>query len=215
MGVEMVQEIHARAFNTKQMLIYLTIGHKVLIFFTFLNLYKLRNPPDGGSMSTTESKLTITDKTSMLEYLSTEISTLTTNTMTFRSRITFSIFVGPFLILGALIILSAKESLTYGPISGWTWKMWIALVVALLGFICLGFISGKIEQGAIVQANQWRRCIILLQSADEFDPKVLETNILDQHGWNAATVYIIAYAALIATFFSIVYLAFQLVHRAG
>jgi len=166
-------------------------------------------------MSTPESKITITDKTPMLEYLSTEISTLTTNTMTFRSRITFSIFVGPFLILGTLIILSAKEPLTYGPISTWDFKMWMALVVALAGFICLGIISGKVEQGAIVQANKWRTCIVLLQSADEFDSNELEKNILDINKWRATTVYIIAYIALIATFISIIYLALHLVHRAS
>jgi len=166
-------------------------------------------------MSTPDSKIAITDKTAMVEYFSTEISTLTTNMMTFRSRITFSIFIGPFLILGTLIILSAKEPLTYGPITGWSLKMWAALLVALLGFICLGVISGKIEQGALVQANQWRKCIVLLQSTDEFDANELERKILDTQSWRATTVYIIAYIALIGTFISIVYLALKLVHRTG
>jgi hypothetical protein len=38
-------------------------------------------------MSTPDSRIAITDKTAMVEYLSTEISSLATNTMTFRSRI--------------------------------------------------------------------------------------------------------------------------------
>jgi hypothetical protein len=59
-------------------------------------------------MSEPANKISITDKGPLIEYLSAEISTLATNTMTFRSRITFSIFIGPFLILGSLIILSAN-----------------------------------------------------------------------------------------------------------
>ena len=93
--------------------------------------------------------------------------------------------------------------------------MWLAFVVALLGFICLGVISGRVEQGALVQANQWRECIVMLQSGNEFEVGELKDKILDVQRWQATTVYIIAYVALIGTFISIVYLALHLIHRAG
>lgn len=44
----------------------------------------------------------------MIEYLSKEIETLTTNIMLFRSRIAFSIWVGPYVLLGSIIEIPLK-----------------------------------------------------------------------------------------------------------
>jgi hypothetical protein len=159
----------------------------------------------------------------MIEYLATEISTLSTNFMTFRSRVTFSISAGPFFIFGSLILLASQKNLSFGLDPAWGWK-WKTAIVALLiiaticvfaGYIVLGFISGRLEQGALEKCNQWRRCIIKLQEGGQLTNTDLEMMILDQPTWKASTVYMYSFAVIFLTFLATVCLAITLVHKSG
>jgi hypothetical protein len=161
--------------------------------------------------------------TAMIEYLATEISTLSTNIMTFRSRVTFSISAGPFLILGSIILLASQKNLSFGLNPTWEWK-WKTFVVTLLiiatlcafaGYIILGFVSGRLEQGALNRCNEWRRCIIKLQDGNQLTNSDLETMILDKPTWKASTVYMFSFAVIFLTFLATMYLAITLVRKAG
>ena len=161
--------------------------------------------------------------TAMIEYLATEISTLSTNFMTFRSRVTFSISAGPFLLFGSIMLLASQKNLNFGLDPAWQWK-WKTFVVALLiiatlctfaGYILLGFVSGKLEQGALEKCNQWRSCIIRLQHGNQMTNSELEELILDKPTWKASTVYMFSFAVIFLTFVATVCLAITLVHKAG
>lgn len=161
--------------------------------------------------------------TAMIEYLATEISTLSTNIMTFRSRVTFSISAGPFLLFGSIVLLASQKNLSFGLDPAWEWK-WKTFVVALLtiatlctfaGYIILGFVSGRLEQGALNRCNQWRRCIFKLQEGNQLTNSDLEQLILDNPTWKASTVYMFSFAVIFLTFVATLCLAITLVHKAG
>src|SRR5438270_698965 len=90
------------------------------------------------STSTQDSRVT-----SMIEYLSTEIEALTTSTMVYRSKISFAVFIGPFILLGALVATarSFQATLTVG-----NWQQY-EKAVALLAICYLGlaYLSARIE----------------------------------------------------------------------
>jgi hypothetical protein len=161
--------------------------------------------------------------TAMIDYLATEISTLSTNIMIFRSRVTFSISAGPFFLFGSIILLASQKNLSFGLDPTWGWK-WKAVVVALLilatlctcaGYILLGFVSGRLEQGALDKCNQWRSCIIRLQDGNQLMNSELEMLILDKPTWKAANVYMCSFAVIFLTFLATICLAITLVHKAG
>jgi hypothetical protein len=51
----------------------------------------------------------MTHEDALIDHLSREIETHTKNMMTFRARINFAVFVGPFVLLGSIMV-SAKVS---------------------------------------------------------------------------------------------------------
>ena len=152
------------------------------------------------------------NRTELTEYLTKEIETLSTNTMTFRSRIAFSVFIGPFLILGSIIVSTSRSGLNLSLDSR---SAWIAAVIAGLAFWTLGIISGRIEQGALEKCNQWRRCIIKLQSEEPLTNEELEELILDKPPVRVMWVYLGAFLLILITFASTAYLATELVRASA
>ncbi|HJR08463.1 MAG TPA: hypothetical protein VJ842_14475 [Pyrinomonadaceae bacterium] len=148
------------------------------------------------------------NKTEMVKYLSKEIETLSTNTINARNRISFSLWVGPFLVLGSIIVANQKNG--FSP-SFNTWKSWIAAALAALGFCALGYIAGEIEAGAWKKCNEWRQCIIRLQSEDEVTAKDLEELIIyEQVASRVTHVYTYVFLIILMIFAATAYLTTQL-----
>jgi hypothetical protein len=148
------------------------------------------------------------NKTEMTEYLKKEIETLSTNTMTFRSRIAFSVFIGPFLLLGSIIVSASKNGLN---LTSYSWSAVIPMFIALVAFWLLGTLCGRVEQGHLNRCNKWRECIIRLQKDDELTIKQLEDLILDKPSMSLARVYAGAFLLIIIAFGATAYLAAALV----
>ena len=101
----------------------------------------------------------------------------------------------------------------FGLVSQWNWKMVLAAVIAISGFVFFGFVAGRIEQGALNQCNEWRKCIIRLQTNEKLSAGYLTKHILDKQSWDATCIYIFAYVAILATFISTVYLTLKFLSR--
>lgn len=149
------------------------------------------------------------NKTEMTDYLSKEIETLAKNTMDARSKISFSLLVGPFLVLGSIIVSAPKTGWSLGLHSP---SAWVAAGVAVLAFWTLGIIAGYIEEGAWQKCNQWRRCIIKIQNDETLSDKELEEFILENTVVRkVAPSYTVVFLLLLITFGATAYLAAKLV----
>ena len=88
----------------------------------------------------------------LIEYLSKEIETVTNGMMVFRSRISFAVLVGPFLILGTLVY-AAKDLPGSKQFGFWEWLLAGGIGVF---YLTLAFLSGRIEEDGWRQCNVWK-----------------------------------------------------------
>jgi len=96
----------------------------------------------------------------LIRHFSREIETLTSSIMTFRIRIAFTVYIGPYLLLGSIIV-GTKGNFTLNTDSIW---VWLAIAVASALYFGLGIGAGRIEKQAWRQCEKWRRVIIELAS---------------------------------------------------
>jgi hypothetical protein len=144
----------------------------------------------------------------IIEYLSKEIETVTNGMMVFRSRISFAVLVGPFLILGTLVYAAKGLRIS----TDFSVSAWTAIVVVLLSYLALAFLSGLIEEDGWRQCNKWRKLISDLQK----DPtiEINERNVrTDEHDIDPGPwmkwSYLIACALMLLAFSSLVFFLFQ------
>jgi hypothetical protein len=95
----------------------------------------------------------------LIAYLSKEIETVTNGMMVFRSRISFAVMVGPFLILGTLVY--AAKDMPGSKHFGLT--EWLLAGGICLSYLLLAVLSGRIEEDGWRQCNVWRGIISDLQ----------------------------------------------------
>jgi hypothetical protein len=134
----------------------------------------------------------------LIEYLSKEIETHTNSLTTFRSQVNLTVFVGPFVLLGSVVVASK------GLPTGLTFDVWTGLALGGLGlsYLVMGFICARIEKHVWIQCNHWRRLIArTVQSAPVDLPEeqlVFRETLL--------SAYFTVYAAMLVAFVSAVFL---------
>jgi hypothetical protein len=139
----------------------------------------------------------------MIAHLSKEIETMSNNIMNSRNRISFSLWVGPFLVLASVIVGSEKGGFGLQNPGVLAWL--ILGIAAFLFFWLIAFIIGRIEQGAWKQCNEWRKCIIKLQmdqelKEDEYEDMVLYKKLRERVLWAymyVFTISLLMFAAVI------------------
>lgn len=107
-------------------------------------------------VSTHEDSIEHRDR--LIEHLSKEIATHTKNMMTFRAKINFAVFVGPFVILGSLMV-SAKgvpRSITFDK------RTTVAAILLLMSYILMACTCAAIERQMWRKCNEWRSVILRL-----------------------------------------------------
>ena len=131
----------------------------------------------------------------IIEHLSSEITTQSGYLMTFRSRIAFTILIGPFVLLGSFMIAVEDgfkpQELKLGSI--------IAIAIACVCYVGIGGVGGFVDWQVTHQCNEWRRQISSIRrgTADTLDMTFEHTLI-----W----VYIGSAVIVLFAFLSIVYL---------
>ena len=138
----------------------------------------------------------------IIAHLTKEIETLTNAVMVFRSRVNFTIYIGPFIVLGSYIVARDGKLGTVGM----TFDVWAAAGLLAFTFVLLGICSALIEGHSWDQCNRWRGLIVKLQSGDGLKPLDLEF----KH--HLLIYYIVVYLLMAAAFGSILYLLFSLGH---
>jgi hypothetical protein len=137
-----------------------------------------------------ESPMPHDDK--LIDHLSREIETHTNTLMTFRARINMAVFVGPFVLLGSLLV-AAKGIPRDITIDGWT----VASIVGLaLSYITMGLACAVIEAHIWRQCNVWRRLIAKVTNGST--TKITEVDLVFPESLHRG--YTIVYLAMILAF---------------
>jgi hypothetical protein len=139
---------------------------------------------DGAAMKTTEGaqhqtlnlRETVISDDAMINYLSKEIEIMSMNMIDSRNKVSFSLWIGPFLLLGSIIVGTEKGGLgLHAP----GLVAWLVMgIAALLFFGVISHVIGQVEEGAWQKCDHWRECIIRIQSGEKLDRKEYERLVL-------------------------------------
>lgn len=145
----------------------------------------------------------------VVQHLSKEIETTTNNMMAFRTRIGFGLLVGPFLLLGSLIVAAKGQPMA----TNLKWYAWPALLVVIVCYLGIAYIASKIEAQAWAQCDKWRKLIgeLCKTPSRELDETILESKpfwrvwVLHRE-WNGIKTgymvgYLLLFVAVIAAVF--------------
>jgi hypothetical protein len=132
----------------------------------------------------------------LLEHLSKEIQSQSEQMMTFRTRVTFLVWVGPFIIAGSYLLAVKAVPQSFSPD-----KIGVAcLVVAAILYIVLAEVFARLEAHVWDQCNVWRSSIRELAANPSFIPP--EDHVVFTHGlregYRALTWLILALFSLLA-----------------
>jgi hypothetical protein len=94
----------------------------------------------------------------LIEYLSKEIETQTNNLMTFRERINFAVFVGPFVLLGATLYGGKGIPRIHWAELSVTGRggLLLSFTGVILSYLTMGIACSYIERHIWAQCNKWR-----------------------------------------------------------
>ena len=92
----------------------------------------------------------------LIEHFSREIETQTKNMMTFRARINFAVFVGPFVLLGSIMVRANGVPRGVTPDK----RTVLAGIVLLMSYILMACTCAKIERQMWKRCNDWRKTIM-------------------------------------------------------
>jgi hypothetical protein len=134
----------------------------------------------------------------IIEYLSSEISNHTEYLSTFRSRIAFSVLIGPFLILGSFAV--ANHERTFEIVSDW--KCATAALIACACYVALGFWGAKLDGHVTKQCDKWRKAIAKVAGGSQ----ISESDLIFEH-W-PRTAYVGVVLLTLIAFVAITYLFF-------
>ena len=135
-----------------------------------------------------------------IEHLSSEIAEHTRFLSTFRSRMAFTILIGPFVFLGSVLFATrgtfAIGSIGAGPIA--------AIVIACLCYVSLAAYGAMLDNQVTRQCNIWRRQIDLVRKGNQ--EKIADIGF----EYKPFTAYLIGLGLVLFGFLSIVYLLITL-----
>jgi NhaP-type Na+/H+ or K+/H+ antiporter len=135
----------------------------------------------------------------LIQYLSKEIETQSKNLMTFRERINFALYVGPFVLLGATLYGKNIPRIDFAAMP---LKLKIVLALSLAGIILsylfMGIACSVIEGQMWDQCNKWRdRIWDITTGKSGFEPE--EVQFKRPH---ITRGYVLVYCAMIVAFMS-------------
>lgn len=142
----------------------------------------------------------------LIDHLSKEIVCQSELMMTFRTRVSFVIWLGPFIVVGALLVATKEVPSTFDPGA----LGWACLGGAAALYFALGVVLQRIETHTWDQCNVWRQAIVGINaglSAPLSEDRLVFRHNLKQGYWYVALVILMIFILLSAG-------AWQVVHRA-
>lgn len=96
-----------------------------------------------------------TDKEKLIDHLTKEIEVQNNNMMTFRTRANLPVFLGPFVLLGSVVIGQKRtpQGLNIDALTI------IAIVGLAASYLAMGLAAASIELSMAKQCNKWRDLI--------------------------------------------------------
>lgn len=133
----------------------------------------------------------------VIEYLTREIETQTANLMTFRQRINFAVFIGPFVLLGATLYGKGIPRVHLGAMN----RLALALLVIsfvgiILSYLTMGIACAYIERHMWNQCNKWRDRIAQISRGHNTGFTLKELNFHEYLKYG----YLWVYGAMIVAF---------------
>jgi hypothetical protein len=125
----------------------------------------------------------------MVKHFSSEIESHSNYQSEFRSKIAFSVLVGPFVILGYLVA-------TYKPTATNHWgclQTWLSIAIGIV-YLGIGFYGSRLDQHSIDQCNKWRRAILKISAGESVREEEISI------GESALWAYLAGFIAVLAEF---------------
>jgi hypothetical protein len=113
----------------------------------------------------------------LIKHLSSEIGAQTEYINTLRSRMAFAVLVGPFAVLGSALIATKGELCTPTGI-----LPWVAISVAGLCYLGLGFYGARLDEHVTQQCNAWQGALLSVVNEES----TVKLQIQFQHSQNTA-----------------------------
>lgn len=131
----------------------------------------------------------------VIKHISAEITTHAEFLNTLRSRMGFTVLVGPFLVLGSVLIgtKSLPTSLAWPPTHMWQWAL---LALAFTCYLGLGWYGGRIDKNVTKICNGWRSTLLPLASGQS----VLQQQSLEFPLRDIVGAYLLGYALGLGAF---------------
>ena len=145
------------------------------------------------------------EKNKLIEHMSKEIETLSTSALTFRTKSAFTIWIGPYFILGSVIVATkAKFKFTISNLE----LIGISLFVI---YVLLGGITGWIERHYWKRCNELRKGIIQLLISDEKKKELANAILLDNINVNRMIpAYLVLFFLIALSFLFLSYVTMQI-----
>ena len=139
----------------------------------------------------------------LIDYLSKEIETQTKSLMTFRERINFAVFIGPFVLLGATLYGNGiVPRINWSGVSRGSWLgLGISFLGVILSYLTMGIACSLIEVHIWEQCNKWRARIAEISCGRETGFTLEELEFKERLKRGYRTVYgamIVAFGCAIA-----------------
>lgn len=141
----------------------------------------------------------------VIKHLSDDIINRYNNTIVFRTRIAFVVWVGPFIILSSFIV-ATKGSFTLDfkdPV------VWVCIGLFVSCYLILSRFASGIEQGAWDRCDKYRELIFKIGSQNSL-ADITEKDYKDNLTWELPRIYFWAFSVIMISFFSITVLATKL-----
>ena len=147
-----------------------------------------------------------TKEEQLIEYLSKEIETQSNHLMTFRSRISFVVVAGPFIVTSSVLFATRGDfTITTDPFS--KPGILVASVLVVISYMGMGYLCHQIDYGFQKQCNKWRSLLRCLAKGEEVASEK-EKDFLSEP--RSRLAYFVGFGLMLMVFLSMLFLAGQM-----
>ncbi|MBI1803074.1 MAG: hypothetical protein HY033_05985 [Ignavibacteriae bacterium] len=143
----------------------------------------------------------------LIKHLSKEIEVLSTNMITTRLRAAFTVWVGPYILLGALVLKQQLSAVVMrlDPLG-------VSLLALVFGlYLSLAYIAGRMERYGALKCNEWRDLITRLGLKQNLDLDEVKELLLDNYLHRRIRIaYVFVWVAMFTSFVIILYILVHL-----
>lgn len=142
----------------------------------------------------------------LINHLSKEIEVLSTNVVTTRLKAAFTVWIGPYLLLGAVLIRQQQNH----PIA-LDYSVLLAVGIIFVLYLALAYAAGRIEHYVSAKCNEWRDLIAALSFESELNIERARQLLRDKYLEDKVQkAYMTIWLLMSLAFASILYLVWHL-----